>query len=157
VDEPVNERATLRFAVGIFDAWVDAQASIQDLDTAETTYSPFSFLGLHRVLAPVAAREHSGMSLLDLPFPGNRELIAGTSGPVANGLAIRLTANADSLSSALGSWLIPRHAAHLEQAVVAGKIVLFVQLFDDDGERRACQSLLARSSNSVGVHDMVGP
>jgi len=31
-----------------------------------------------------------------------------------------------------------------------------VQLFDNDGERRACQSLLARSSNSVGVHDIVG-
>jgi hypothetical protein len=157
MDGPVKERATLRFAVGIFDAWADAQASVLELATAETTYSSFNFLGLHRVLAPVAAREDSGMLLLDLPFPANRELIVGTSGPVANGLADRLTAKADSLGSALGLWLIPRHAAHLEQAVIAGKIVLFVQLFDDDGERRACRSLLARSSNSVGVHDMVGP
>jgi hypothetical protein len=92
-----------------------------------------------------------------LPFPTNRELIAATVGPLADRLAARLDANADTLASALGRWLIPRHAVQLQDAVAAGKIVLLVQLFDNDGERRACRSLLARSSNSVGVHDILGP
>ena len=35
-------------------------------------------------------------------------------------------------------------------------MILWVQLFDNDDERRAYQSLLARSSNSVGVHDLLG-
>ena len=98
----------------------------------------------------------SPTSLRDLPFPTNRELIAATVGPLADRLAARLEAKADTLASALGHWLIRRHAVQLQDAVAAGKIVLLVQIFDNDDERRACQSLLARSSNSVGVHDIVG-
>lgn len=57
---------------------------------------------------------------------------------------------------ALTHWLIQRHAAQLQEAVEAGRIILWVQLFDNESERRAYRSLLARSSNSVGVHDLVG-
>ena len=57
---------------------------------------------------------------------------------------------------ALSRWLIARHAAHLQTAVEDGKILLWVQLFDYADERRAYQSLLASSSTSVGVHDLVG-
>ena len=74
----------------------------------------------------------------------------------ADRLAAKLAGKADTLAAALGCWLIPRHAAQLEQAVVAGKFILWVQLFDNDDERLASRSLLARSSNSVGVHDIVG-
>jgi hypothetical protein len=56
---------------------------------------------------------------------------------------------------ALNHPLIPRHAAHLQAAVEHGRILLWVQLFDNDDERRAYQSLLARSCNSVGVHDLI--
>jgi hypothetical protein len=152
----VNERATLRFAVGVFDAWPEVDATVSELTGGGMNESAFSVLGLHRILAPAASRERSPTSLQDLPFPTNPELIAATVGPLADRLARRLEAKADTLASALGHWLIPRHAVQLEDAVAAGKIVLLVQLFDNDGERRACQSLLARSSNSVGVHDIVG-
>jgi hypothetical protein len=152
----VNERTTLRFAVGVFDAWPELDATVRELTCGGMHESAFSVLGLHRILAPAASRGGSPTSLQDLPFPTNRELIAATIGPLADRLAARLEAKADTLASALGYWLIPRHAVQLQDAVAAGKIVLLVQLFDNDGERRACQSLLARSSNSVGVHDIVG-
>ena len=152
----MSDPATLRFAVGIFDAWADVQTSIGELIAGGTAQSAFSVLGLHRALAPIVVHAIDGMSLLDLPFPRNRELVASTIGPVADRLAAKLAGKAETLAAALGCWLIPRHAAQLEQAVSAGKFILWVQLFDNDDERRAYRSLLARSSNSVGVHDVIG-
>ena len=145
----------MRFAVGVFDAWPEVDATVRELTGGGMNESAFSVLGLHRILAPTS-RGASPTSLQNLPFPTNPELIAATVGPLADRLAARLEAKADTLASALGHWLIPRHAVQLQDAVAAGKILLLVQLFDNDGERRACQSLLARSSNSVGVHDIVG-
>ena len=95
------------------------------------------------------------MSLSDLPFSGNADLTSVTDGPLAACLADRLAMGAETLMAALGHWLIARHAAQLQEAVAAGKIILWVQLFDNDDERRAYRILLARSSNSVGVHDIV--
>jgi hypothetical protein len=156
VHKLVNERAILRFAVGVFDAWPEVDATVRELTGTGMNESAFSVLGLRRILVPAVCPGGSSTCLRDLPFPTNRELIATTVGPLADRLAARLEAKADTLASALGRWLIPRHAIQLQDAVAAGKIVLLVQLFDDDGERRACRSLLARSSNSVGVHDIVG-
>jgi hypothetical protein len=156
VETLVTEPTTLRFAVGIFDAWSEVLASVQELTDAGLAESAFSVLALQRVLAPVAVYADRGMSFSALPFPGSGEVIAGSSGPVVDRLAAMLDAKAETLSSALGHWLIPRHAAQLEGAVAAGKIILWVQLFDNEEERRACRSLLAKSSNSVGVHDLVG-
>jgi hypothetical protein len=152
----VNEPPRLRFAVGIFGGWPDLEACVGELTAAGMVQSAFNLLGLRRVLAPVAERSSDHLRLRELPFPGNKELVAGTTGPVAERLAMRLVADGDTLRSALAHWLIPRHAAQLEEAVAAGKIVLWVQLFDNDDERRAYRSLLARSSNAVGVHDLVG-
>jgi len=90
-----------------------------------------------------------------LPFPGNLEPITCTSGALADCLTERLIAGALSLKDALGHWLIPRHAAHLEDAILAGKILFWIRVGDADDERRAYHSLLAHSSNSVGVHDLV--
>ena len=83
--------------------------------------------------------------LRELPFRANAELISCTPGPMADRLAGRLTKGAQTLKAALGHWLIPRHAAHLQGKPYRkdGKIVLWVQLFDNDDERRAYQSLLA--------------
>ena len=89
--------------------------------------------------------------------PESAALIACTSGPLADRLLRRLAAGAHSLKEALGHWLIPRHAAHFEEAVRAGKILFWIRVGDADDERRAYQSLLAHSSNSVGVHDLVLP
>jgi hypothetical protein len=152
----VNERTTLRFAVGVFNAWADVDATVRELTSAGMQQSAFGFLGLSRILAPGLSCEGRRMSLQDLPFPANREPIGATIGPLADRLTARLAANADTLASALAHWLIPRHAVQLQNAAAAGKIILLVQLFDDEDERRAYRSLLARSSNSVGVHDIVG-
>jgi hypothetical protein len=155
VDKLVSERPTLRFAVGIFDAWAAVQATMQDLTTGGIAQDSFNCLGLHRVLAPLAAQPDNRMTLRDLPFSGNVELTSVTDGPLAACLAERLGMGAETLTAALGHWLIPRHAAQLQESVSAGKVILWAQLFDNDDERRAYRSLLARSSNSVGVHDIV--
>lgn len=64
---------------------------------------------------------------------------------------------ASSLMDALALWLLPRDAAYFQDAVEAGDIQLWVRIVDANGERGACQSLLAFSSGSVGVHDLVSP
>ena len=156
VDKLVSGRPTLRFAVGNFDMWADVQATVSDLTVGGMAENSFNCLGLHRVLAPLAARPDNRMSLRDLPFSRNVELTSVTDGPLAACLAERLKMGAETLTAALGHWLMPRHAAQLQDAVSAGKIVLWAQLFDNDDERLAYRSRLLRSSNSVGVHDIVG-
>ena len=155
VNKLVSEPPTLRFAVGIFDMWTDVQATVRDLTVGGMADNSFNCLGLHRVLAPLAARPDNRMSLRDLPFSGDAELTSVTDGPLAACLAERLGMGAETLTAALGHWLIPRHAAQLQEAVSAGQVILWAQLLDNNDERRAYRSLLARSSNSVGVHDIV--
>jgi hypothetical protein len=46
--------------------------------------------------------------------------------------------------SVFARWLIPRHAAQLQDAVTDGKIILWVKLFDNDDERRAYRPLPTR-------------
>ena len=46
--------------------------------------------------------------------------------------------------SVFARWLIPRHAAQLQDAVTDGKITLRVKLFDNDDERRAYRPLPTR-------------
>ena len=154
----VINSSTSRFAVATFDSWSGIHTTLQDLGTGGSKLSDLNCLGLHRVLAQSGGLTAAAPSLglRELPFQKNPELISCTSGPVADRLAWRLALGAPTLHSALAHWLIPRHAAQLQGAVQDGKIILWVQLFDNDDERRAYQSLLARSSNSVGVHDLLG-
>jgi hypothetical protein len=53
--------------------------------------------------------------------------------------------------------MVPRHAAHFQEIVENGDIQLWIRLVNSEDERRACQGLLANSSKSVGVHDLVAP
>jgi hypothetical protein len=149
---------TSRFAVAAFDTWSGVNTTLQDLRSSGSTLGDLDCLGLHRVLAQRGELTASkpSMRLRELPFQKSPQLISCTSGPVAERLAWRLALGAPTLQSALSHWLIPRHAAHLQAAVEDGRIILWVQLFDNDDERRAYQSLLARSCNSVGVHDLLG-
>ena len=66
-----------------------------------------------------------------------------------------LDAGGSTLKAALGLWLIPRHAQQIQDAVEQGKIVLWVRLLDSEDEPLAYRALLAGSSHSVGVHDLV--
>jgi hypothetical protein len=158
LEKSVTEPQPLRFAVGAFHSWDGVETAIRDLGSGGTVASSFSYLGLQRVLAGATQAIADGKPFLlrELPFPGNGEPIGCTHGPLAERLAARLGAGAPTLKAALGRWLIPRHAAHLEERVEDGKIMLWVQLFDNDDERRAYHSLLTRSSSSVGVHDLIG-
>jgi hypothetical protein len=158
MDGSVSDLKPLRFAVGAFHSWDGVGSALQDLSSGGTTAGSFNYLGLQRVLSGAAPPMVAGQqyALRELPFPGNAGLIGCTPGPLADRLSGRLGAGAPTLKAALGRWLIPRHAAHLEDRVEDGKITLWVQLFDNDDERRAYQSLLTRSSSSVSVHDLIG-
>jgi len=90
VDKLVSERATLRFAVGIFDTWTDVQATVRDLTAGGMADNSFNCLGLYRVLAPLAARPDNRLSLRDLSFSGDAELTSVTDGLLAACLAERL-------------------------------------------------------------------
>ena len=158
LDTRVTDPPTLRFAVAVFDRWDAVNTAARDLGSGGTPLQNISCLGLHRVLArrtDVGFDSHS-YALRDLPFPSEPELICCTVGSVAERLARRLNLGAQTLQDAPARWLIERHAAQLVQAIQGGKINVWVQLFDNDDERRAYQSLLAQSSDSVSVHDLVG-
>lgn len=158
LDPGVTDYPTSRFAVAAFDSWDGVHTTIGDLRSGGTKIQDLNCLGFHRVLAagPGLSGMDQSLQLRPLPFQNNRELISCTCGPVADRLARRLELGAPTLQVALSHWLIPRHATHLQNAVDGEHIVLWVQLFDNDDERRAYQSLLASSSNSVGVHDLIG-
>ena len=148
----VTNPSMLRFAVGAFDTWADAQKAAQELSSDQKPMSQISYLGLRDVLIRGPAQ-----SLRELPFPGNAAQIACSGGPIAERLSARLAVGAPSLQIAIAAWLIPRHAAQLQRSVEKGKIVVWVEITDPDDERRAYRALLGAGSDSVGVHDLVGP
>jgi hypothetical protein len=149
----MTDHPTLRFAIAAFDTWPEAQKALHALNAGGKTLDDVSYLAQERVLRDSKAT--NGRQTVHL-FGQTGSGIGCSAGPVADRLAGRLASGATTLKVALGRWLIARHAAHLQQAVEEGKILLWVQLFDNDDERRAYRSLLATSSNSVGVHDLVG-
>lgn len=148
----------LRFAVATFDSLGRTREAVEHLSLEGFRNDAFSCLGLYRVLIDSVAKSEWPVAadIQELLFPCNSQRICCTAGPVARRLAERLRAGSPHLQAALGYWLIPRHAAHFQDAVERGEIILWVQLFDSDGEREAYRSLLAKSSNSVGVHDLDG-
>jgi len=153
-----GSQTPLRFAVTTFDTCDALRAALLKLSADGLGTDGHSCLGLLRVLGramngPLQAGPVSG-ALQELPFPDSGQEICCTKGRVATILLDRLHAGARTLEAALSRWLIPRHAAQLQDAVEAGRIVLWVQLFDSEGERRVCHSLLSTSSASVGVHDL---
>jgi hypothetical protein len=155
LDTRVTNHPPSRFAVAAYDSWSGVHTTLHDLCAGGSTINELNCLGLHRVLAAGPGVEHA-LPLRALPFQKSPELISCTLGPVAERLAQRLALGAPSLQVALSHWLIPRHAAQLQNTVQDGRLVLWVQLFDAEDERRAYQALLARSATSVGVHDLNG-
>ena len=112
--------------------------NLQDLGTGGSKLGDLNCLGLQGAGSERWAHGSApSLGLRELPFQKNPELIGCTSGPVADRLAWRLALGAPTLHSALAHWLIPRHAAQLQRAVEDGRIILWVQLFDNDDERRA--------------------
>jgi hypothetical protein len=153
------EHSTLRFAVGTFDSWMQLREAVRDARDRGLDFDSFNYLALERVFAgrTIVAPSQKLLMIEALPFPNDTEPVACTSGPLADWLSERLRSGASSLKDALGHWLIPRHAAHFARAVLANKIVLWIRIASADDEHRAYQNLLANSSNTVGVHDLVLP
>lgn len=147
----VSEQPSFRFAVATFEAWLDARMAAEALQLGPRALTRVSYLALHDVLA----REPT-LTICALPFPGAAPCIACSVGPIAARLLAKLETGAPTLQAALGTWLIPRHAAQLQSCVEKGKIVLWVQLVDNEDERSAYRTLLAAGCKSVGVHDLVG-
>ena len=140
----VAEYPDLRFAVGMFNSWTQLRNVLHDVRLRGLADS-FNCLALDRIFAgkTIVAPSKSASVFNRSAFPGNREPIGCTSGPLADCLAERIRSGALSLKDALGLWLVPRHAAHFQKTVEGGKIVLWIRLTDADDERRAYQSLSA--------------
>ena len=153
----LTEQRNLRFAVGTFATWQQLRLTLHDLRLRGQALDSFNCLALKSVFAgkTIIAPSQQRVGIQELAFPGNPELFGCTSGPLADRLTERLQSGAPSLEDALGLWLVPRHAAHYEEAVEGGKILLWIRLVDADNERCAYQSLLANSADSVGVHDLL--
>ncbi|HEY7551914.1 MAG TPA: hypothetical protein VH913_20620 [Hyphomicrobiaceae bacterium] len=153
------EEIPLRFAVGTFETWAQLREALRDGRLRGLVMHSLNCLALERTFAGthILAPDGERVAVHPLPFPGNVELIACTSGVLADRLVQRLRAGASSLGDALCHWLIPRHAAGFEDAVRGGKILFWMQVVDSDDERRAYQCLLTHSLGSVGVHDLFVP
>jgi hypothetical protein len=149
----------LRFAVGIFDSWEKLRDGACDLGVRGLGLDSLNCLGLRSAFAgeTTIAPWREPSRVFEFAFPGNSEPIACTDGPLAERLGDGARVGAASLMDVLALWLLPRHAAYLQDTIEAGNIQLWVRIVDADGERGACQSLVALSSGSVGVHDLVSP
>jgi hypothetical protein len=145
-----------RYAVGTFDGWPQLPAALCDARARGLVLDSFNCLALERLFAAktILAPSQEAVPVRVLPFADGAPAIACTAGPLADCLMDRLRSGATSLKEALGHWLIPRHAAQFENAVRAGKILLWIRLADADDERRAYQCLLANNCDVVGVHDL---
>jgi len=155
--DALTEQPNLRFAVGSFDSQLQLGRSLDDLCRRGLSPDGFHYLALSRVFSGEKLLTHSRTpaSVAEVTFPENREPFGCTTGILHDCLLDRLGSDARSLKDALSHWLLPRHAAHFQEIVDKGKIQLWIRLTSAEDERNACQSLLANSSNSVGVHDLV--
>jgi hypothetical protein len=151
----------LRFAVGIFDSWERLRGGVRDLGTRDLRIDDVNCLGLLRVFARQAtvgaASWNQLLRIREFAFPGNSGPIACTFGPLAERLGHAAQVGAASLGEAFATRLLPRHADYFQERLEAEDIQLWVHIANTDDERHACQSLLALSSGTVGVHNFISP
>jgi hypothetical protein len=151
----------LRFAVGIFDSWERLRGGVRDLGTRDLRIDDVNCLGLLRVFAPQhtvgAASWNQLLRIREFAFPANSGPIACTSGPLAERLGHAAQVGAASPGGGFRHLVSAPHADYFQERVEAGNIQLWVRIANADDERHACQSLLALSSGTVGVHDLVSP
>lgn len=152
----MNEVPNLRYAVGSFESWLRLRSALDDLCLHGFAPASFSCLALQRVFESKPFGQLRDLDTAgELAFPEDREPVGCTAGPLRDCLLDRAQSGAQTLEEAFRHWMVPRHAAQLRETVQKAKIQLWIRLETIDDERRACKGLLANSSNSVGVHDLV--
>jgi hypothetical protein len=146
--------SNFRFAVGSFDSWLQLLGCLDELGRKGFPFQNFNCLALQRVFVgrTFASQMQMPVPIKELAFPEG--LVCCSAGLLHDCLCRRLAEGAGSLEDALSCWLVPRHAEYFQRVVENGKIQLWIRLLDAADERRAYRSLLASSSNSVGVHDL---
>jgi hypothetical protein len=145
-----------RYVVGSFDDWLHVREALRDARSRGLVLAKFYCVALERVFAgkTIPGPMKDVLPFRGLPFSDSVETICCTDGPLADCLMDRLNTGARNLKGALGPWLIPRRATQFESMVVSGKILLWLRVADDGGERDAYRIFFAHSSDLVGVRDL---
>jgi hypothetical protein len=96
---PLTEQPKLRFAVGTFDSWQQVREALNDLRVRGLVLDSFNCLAQERMFAGsiILAPDQRPVVVEALPFPGSREQIAGTRGPLAGCLLEGLRSGAKGL------------------------------------------------------------
>jgi hypothetical protein len=83
---PLTEQTTLRFAVGTFDTWPQVRAALRDGYMRGLVLDNFNCVALERVFTGkvILAPSQEPVIIRTLPFPGNADPIACTSGALAD-------------------------------------------------------------------------
>lgn len=150
------EPATARFAVGDFRAWHAARETLGGLCALGVKTDAISLLGLRRLFQDEAATKHAAaLEVHELAFRLSPDVVCCTPGVLARHLADGLGNGAASLGDALSLWLMPRTAQRIQLLIDDGVLLVWVQVFDVDDERRACTGLLTYCLTGVEVHDLV--
>ena len=89
---PLTEQPKLRFAVGTFDSWPQLREALRDLRVRGLVLDSFNCLALRSVFAgkAIVAWNQEPVAVQQLPFADNSEVIACTSGPLADCLMERV-------------------------------------------------------------------
>lgn len=153
-----------RYAVGAFDGWERVLDALRQLQSRGLDLGSVSLLATKRALEceakPLSAEATAVVkSVLEraiaFEFPLSDTVVCCTDGLLADHISARFKQGAANLMEALATWLLRRHAEGLERAVRRGRILMWIQLFDVEGERNACEVLLAVGCGTVEVHDFM--
>jgi hypothetical protein len=156
-ESPIVQRPKpLRIAVGKFDDWRQLQDALRDASNRGFLLDSLNCLALERVFAGKAATALNTKvdGIHPILFPDGSGQIACTEGPLADCLRERLQFGARTLKEALAHWLIPRHAADLEDTVFAGKILLWISLVDAEDERQGTMVLVYSATKGLAAMAM---
>lgn len=152
----MNEPAKARFAVGDFKSWDAVAETLGGLRSLGVKTDAISFLGSRQHFVDgAAARLGAAPEVRELTYRRGPNVVCCTPGVLAERLAGGPGKDAGSLGDALSRWLMPEAARRIQRSIDDGVLLMWVQIFDADDERRACTGLLTYCLSGVEVHDFV--
>jgi hypothetical protein len=150
------ESAPARFAVGDFQTWDAAGETLRGLSALGVKMDAISMLGLRRLFLLEAGSQHMpARQLRELAFGQSPDVVCCTPGILAERLDGGLAKGAATVGNAFSRWLPPQAAQRIQQSINDGLLLVWVQVFDANDERRACTGLLTFCLNGVEVHDLL--